>query len=241
MSQTRAIKVVTFDLDDTLWDISAVIVRAEYKLRRWLADRYPHLAGAFDRNVLADLRTQIVQRDPTIAHRLSDLRMAVLTRALERRAYAAADATVVAREAFAVFLDARHEVAYFDDAHAVLESLRARYRLGALSNGNADIVRLGLDRYFSFAFSAASVGASKPEPAMFQAALAHTHAAPREMVHVGDHHEHDIDGARRLGIHTIWVNIKGGAYPGAEPASAEVNRLRDLPDAIAGIENRLDA
>ena len=53
-------------------------------------------------------------------------------------------------------------------------ALARRHRLGALTNGNADIARLGLDRFFRFAFSAADVGAAKPAPEMFRAALLHT-------------------------------------------------------------------
>ncbi len=59
----------------------------------------------------------------------------------------------LAAEAFQLFLAERHKVSFFDDALDVLERLALRHTLGALTNGNADIARLGLDRFFRFAFS----------------------------------------------------------------------------------------
>ena len=53
----------------------------------------------------------------------------------------------------------------------MLELLAQRYTLGALTNGNADIYKTDAAQYFDFAFSAEDMGASKPHPAMFQAAL----------------------------------------------------------------------
>ncbi len=68
----------------------------------------------------------------------------------------------LAAEAFQLFYAERHKVSFFDDALDVLERFSQRHTLGALTNGNADIARLGLDRFFRFAFSAADVGAPNP-------------------------------------------------------------------------------
>ena len=105
-----------------------------------------------------------------------------------------------------------------------------------MTNGNADIARLGLDRFFRFAFSAADVGAAKPAPEMFRAALLHTCVMEHQMLHVGDNPIDDIRGAADLGIPTIWVNFEA-RNPEAPPATRVVHRLKDIPTAIDEIES----
>ena len=78
-----------------------------------------------------------------------------------------------------------------------LEVLSKRYTLAALSNGNADIRRLGLERIFAFHLNAEGVGAPKPQPAMFEAAL-RSGAWPGQAVHIGDNAVDDV-GCRGLG------------------------------------------
>jgi putative hydrolase of the HAD superfamily len=58
------------------------------------------------------------------------------------------------------------------------------------------------------------------------------------MVHVGDHHEHDVAGAARVGIHTVWVNYRGAPYPGEERPSEEIRSIAELPAALARIAGR---
>ena len=59
---------------------------------------------------------------------------------------AAGYAESACEEALEVFLAARNRVEFFDDVRPALERLRARYRLFALSNGNADLERCGIVR-----------------------------------------------------------------------------------------------
>ena len=125
---------------------------------------------------------------------------------------------------------------FFEGALEVLEQLARSYQLGALTNGNADVARIGLDRYFAFAFSAADVGASKPAPDLFTHALTHAGASPANAIHVGDHPVDDVHGAGLVGMHTIWVNHTSARLAAEQtPPTAEVERLRDLPEAIAKI------
>jgi len=85
-------------------------------------------------------------------------------------------------EAIEVFLHARNQIELFEGAMDELRKLAGTFTLGALSNGNADIQRVGLHEVMSFHFSAEQVGAPKPADNLFRAALAHTGADPHEMV-----------------------------------------------------------
>jgi len=142
----------------------------------------------------------------------------------------------LAEEALDVFLHERHKVKYFDGAMDALAELSKRYPLAALTNGNANVSRLGLERYFRFGISAADVGASKPHPAMFEAALARVGSTSACAVHVGDHPIDDIRGASAVGYRTVWVNLKGAVLPDDIETTREVNRLAELPAAIADLD-----
>lgn len=234
-STSGPLKVVTFDLDDTLWAIGPVIIGAERALWAWLDEHCPRMTGRYDREKLMPIRAEILSTDPSIEHDISALRARTLAIALERSGFSADDARGNAEAAFEVFMRERHAVEYFEHVTAVLEALHHEFRLGVISNGNADILRLEIGSWFDFAISAAGVGIAKPAPDMFESALSAAQCEPREMVHVGDHHEHDIAGAQQLGIHTVWFNQNGRRFPGPRPASAEISAMNQLPDALTAI------
>ena len=237
------IRLVTFDLDNTLWSVDDVIRRAESKMNEWLGEHARHY-GQVTREDAAAIRRRIVEEDPTIVHDISELRERVLRAALQQCGYSPEEAAEHAAGAFAEFLEWRHRVTLFPHALDVLGVLRQRYTLAALTNGNADYRRLGLDRFFAFGYCAADVRASKPDTAMFERALAHAQVASAEAVHVGDHLEHDIRAAREAGMATIWVNLSAsaGAVPvnsgdedGSVEADATITSLADLPAAVAAL------
>ncbi len=235
------IRLITFDLDDTLWNGAKVIAGAQQRLQAWLEEAAPPAARLHrDRANVAPIYQALLKDQPQLAHDLSALRQAVLRRLLRRAGYGEVVAARLAARGFAVFLKARHEVEFFADALAVLDALSRRHRLGALTNGNADPNRLGLDRYFSFSFSAADVGAMKPAPDLFRRALDHCGVRPSEAVHVGDHPINDIAAAADLGMRTVWLNgpqQQPRPQDGAgKAATVQVQRLSEIPEAIAMME-----
>lgn len=227
------IRLVTFDLDDTLWSLDGVIERAIAAMNRWLAVRAPAYASV-SQDEAAALHRAAVQADPSLAHDLSALRLAVLRSTLEHAGEPSGRAAALAEGAFAEFLDWRHRVTLFPDALAVLGKLRDRYTLAALTNGNADYQRLGLGSYFAFGYSAADVGARKPHPAMFRQALARAGVSAAEAVHVGDHPVDDVQGARDAGMGTVRVDLGSGGE--SADTGATVTSLAALPGALAAMD-----
>jgi len=230
------IRVIGFDLDDTLWAVKPIIIRAEQKLAGFLQEAAPE--HAIDVEVMRALRDRIVANDPTLAHRLTELRRRVIEAALAAQGADEEIARRISFEAIEVFLAARNDIEFFDGVIEGLATLSRDYVLGALSNGNADIRRLGLDRYFSFAFSAEEVGAPKPEPHLFEAAMKHIGITPAQMVYVGDDPVLDVDAANRLGLTTVWMVNPGKAGTGETEPDATITNLRELPDVIAGLRAR---
>lgn len=228
--------LITFDLDNTLWDVDSVIVAAEQSMRAWLRQHVPEVVALYNSTGLADIRAQVLVNQPELKHNLSALRVRITQQAIEACGYESANAERLSREAFDVFMDGRHQVSYFDDALSTLATLSGRYTLAALSNGNANINRLGLDRFFSFAYSAADVGNGKPHPDMFLAALERAGSRPDGAVHIGDHLDDDIAGAQNVGMHTIWIDHSRKGLPeGAIRPTRIVNVLKEIPAAIASI------
>ncbi|HES77147.1 MAG TPA: HAD family hydrolase [bacterium] len=225
MTGLRDIRVISFDLDDTLWAIDPVITRANRVLFAWLAARYPRITAGHTPQSLHEVCLAFMHARPQAKHDLSALRIAFLR-------HLGQDAEYVddfAEEAFEVFFAARNTVELFPEVEAALARLARHYRLVALSNGNACIERIGLTRYFSASVNSAKAGAAKPDPAMFHAALAILGESAQSMLHVGDHPEHDVLGAQRAGARAVWLNRHAADWPShLVPPCAQVNDLQAL-------------
>jgi putative hydrolase of the HAD superfamily len=229
------IKVVTFDLDNTLWDVEPALLRAEQAQREWLLEHRPGAIENYSHAALWEFKKSVWKRHPQLAHQISKLRIQLLYELQLAAGYDDDQASRGAETAFNVFLQQRHAVVLYEEALTVLETLADDYTLGALTNGNADIYKTDAAEYFDFAFLAEDIGVSKPAPDMFHAALDKAGALPAEIVHVGDNPEHDIAGAQDVGMHTVWMNPRAVAWPGGERADQEIDNLSQLPRAIANI------
>lgn len=222
---TATIRLVSFDLDDTLWDARPVLLRAEQALQDWLRQQHPALADRLSTAALLDLRRQVIAAEPELAHDLSHVRR----RALQLAAEGAGLPASVGDAAFAEFLRWRSRITPFADAEATLARLARRYTLVSLTNGNADLAAIGLDRHFALSLSPAEAGSAKPDPGMFLHACRELDIAPDQAVHVGDDADTDIGGATAAGLRSIWYNPAGKPWPGGPPATAEVRSLAELP------------
>lgn len=200
------IKLVTFDLDNTLWEIDPVIARANQAIRDWMARQHPRALIHLDAQPFKSLRQQVVDAHPDIAHKPTFLRKQMLYQVFRASALDHAAALHAAGQAFDVFFQHRNEVILLQDAEALLQQLSRRHVLVALSNGNADLQRIGISQYFQAHFNADQMARPKPFPDMFEAALAQAGVQPHEAVHVGDHPDEDVAAAEALGFHTIWFN-----------------------------------
>ncbi|MDX5371307.1 MAG: HAD family hydrolase [Pseudomonadaceae bacterium] len=223
-----SIRLVTFDLDDTLWDVAPVMHGAEATLRDWLAAEAPRL-GPVPIEHLWAIRARLLSSEPMLKHRLSELRRRILLHALEDAGYPGGEARELAEQGFQVFLAARHRVEFFPDVHRTLEHLAERYILGVITNGNAEVSRLGIADYFRFALSAEELGIGKPDPQPFHTALQRAGVAAGQAVHIGDHPGDDIAGAQAAGLRAIWFNPQGKAWSGAAEPDAQVRSLAELP------------
>ena len=225
-------KLLSFDLDDTLWSMKPLLLHAEQKLTQWLCTHYPAVHARWTPKMLLVLRQEVLEKQPELRHQISKLRMRVTEEAMRRSGMPSALAKKASQLAFEVFLEARHEVKLFDKVEESLFELSREFRLAAITNGNADIFRLALGNIFSFAVRAEELGTSKPDPILFLTVQRQAGVAAHEMIHVGDHAEQDVAAAKRLGITAVWANLYGNEWPAPDSPDAEITHFGDLPTVI---------
>lgn len=226
----RQVRVVSFDLDDTLWPVAPVIMRAEQAMRRFLVERYPRVTDQFDLDAMRAVRVRAALEHPEMRHDFTFLRLA----ALRFHAAAAGYPEAMAEEAFAVFFAARNQVELYEDVRPALARLGERFDLYTVSNGNADLATVGIVDFFRDCITARDAGALKPDRRIYARLIAVAGVAPEQILHVGDDPEADVAGARDAGIQAAWINRAGSAWPreGAIPGVA----VRNLEDLVRALE-----
>lgn len=120
----------------------------------------------------------------------------------------------------------------FDDVRPALDELAGRgITLGVVSNFEpwlADILALQeVDHLFATVAISGVLGVAKPDPRIFEAALAGAGADPSATVHVGDQPANDVAAARAVGITPVLID-RFARHP--EPDDA--HRVEDLAGLV---------
>jgi len=221
-----ALRLVLFDLDDTLCDYAGA--RAS-RLRRAFSGgddptAHDHLALDLDRLVEAS----IAMHPHGVDH---------FPRLLA--AFGVGDPAVAERAARWYRANRFLGLELFPEALPAIEAVRSSLpgspAIGVVTNGPADVQRekvtlLGIDRAADFVIISGEFGAEKPAPAIFDEALRLGGAAASEAIMVGDSLDHDIAGAQAVGMASVWVNRTGGAPRQSGPRpDVVIRRLEELP------------
>jgi 2-haloalkanoic acid dehalogenase type II len=223
------VRAICFDLDNTLWDVWPVIMRAEQKMYDFLAQRYPRVVANVTIEMMRSAREQTAAAYPQMRHDFTFLRKQTLRDHAREFGYAEA----MAEEAFDAFIQARNEVDLYADVLPALEQLRTRYRLFTASNGNADLGQIGIAHFFERTIAARQVGALKPDPAIFHKVIEGTDLQAHEVVYVGDDPLLDVVGARGAGMQAIWIDRQASEWPPEiEPAAHTVRSLAELTQLL---------
>jgi FMN hydrolase / 5-amino-6-(5-phospho-D-ribitylamino)uracil phosphatase len=142
----------------------------------------------------------------------------------------------LAEPAFDVFFAERNRVTLYEDALLALEFLAQRFPVVALSNGNADVKRIGLGKYFSASISAQEFGIGKPDARIFHAAAGAVDVSVQSILHVGDDATLDVLGALNAGMQAAWLNRPGERWPHDLEPHITVANLTELCDHLDLIE-----
>ena len=206
MSPTRnkphRVQAITLDLDNTLWDIFPVVEKAEVETYRWIQNNFPRVAELCTLEDLRNLRDEIYFTRTDIQHDLTEIRRVAYARVLEQAGYTDNGKS---QELAEFFVWHRNQVELYPDVPDALEQLSAKFPIVALTDGNADLEVIGINKYFLDNLSAAKVGATKPDSKGFLMACELTGTKPKHTLHVGDHPNYDVFGAQNAGLQAMWI------------------------------------
>jgi putative hydrolase of the HAD superfamily len=134
--------------------------------------------------------------------------------ALRRRCAAILSAELGREVAVEEMMAAIRFRAYRDAAPALAELRVLGVRLVCVSNWDYSLpdvlARVGLADELDGVVTSAAVGARKPDPRLFEAALEVAGCAADEALHVGDTPTEDVQGARAAGIRALLIDRDGG-------------------------------
>jgi putative hydrolase of the HAD superfamily len=140
-----------------------------------------------------------------------------------------------------------HHFALYDDVLPAFRALRGKgLQIGLISNTHRSLAafqsHFELEELVSAAVSSREHGYNKPHPSIFRTALRLLAVAPHEAVMVGDSFGHDVEGARAIGMHAVWLRrgprdagavTDGRGDASAVPAVPVIASLTELPSLLA--------
>jgi putative hydrolase of the HAD superfamily len=99
---------------------------------------------------------------------------------------------------------------YPDVPLALMNWRRLGVELGVLSNFDSRLFSvlqsLGIKHYFNSITISSQAFAAKPDPKIFKTALQKHNCTPDAAWHIGDSIQDDYQGAKAVGIRSIWIN-----------------------------------
>ena len=219
------ILALTLDLDDTLWPVLPALECADRELDAYLRTHHPDVATRWPIPAMRQLRAQVAAERLDLAHDFTTQRHLTMQRAFAACGLAEAPIETL----WEVYYAARNRVELFADALPALERITARWPVASLTNGNADLERIGIRAHFHCHVCARDTGVGKPDARIFQAAVEQLGVAPENILHVGDDPDLDVCGARDAGLRTAWINREHRPWPAELGAPPDL----DLPDMAA--------
>ncbi len=225
------IKLLSFDLDDTLWHTAPTIANAERAFYEHLQSNAPALVAKFDPDALREHRWQYLRANPGLEHYVSKWRIDSLNQALIESGYGEQSGQLAAA-AYDAFYQARQQVYFFEHCADILKELSKDYILISLTNGNADITRLPISKYFHSCYRAEELGAAKPAAPLFLKALTQANCHAHESIHIGDNTHDDVAGAKAVGMHAIQARLAENAPEPHPLADQHFDDWRELPKLI---------
>lgn len=217
------IHALTLDLDDTLWPVMPALQRADEAVDAWLRKHHPDVASRWPIAAMRKLRMEVAAQREDLAHDFTTQRQLTLQQAFD--ACGVSEAPIDAL--WEIYFAARNSVTLYPDSLGALQRIAAHTPLASLTNGNADLQRIGIHRHFVHHISARDSGVAKPDARIFLAAAQRLGVAPEHILHVGDDPAMDMVGARDAGMRTAWVNRQGLRWPEAMGRPPDLD-LRDM-------------
>ncbi|MCF6459255.1 HAD-IA family hydrolase [Pseudoalteromonas sp. MMG024] len=196
-----AVKVISFDLDDTLYDNRPIIKNAIKTQQDYLAaiPEWAAQSGDFWRTC----RNGYALENPEIINDVTLWRQKALLWGLET--LKVENAAFHATQAYNAFAKARSNIEVATEVIDLLAALRKKYKVIAITNGNVDVSQFNLKDSFDLVLQAGPHGKAKPANDMFNLACQQLGVSQNEILHVGDSLDSDVQGANNAGCYSVWL------------------------------------
>jgi len=230
MKEITGIKAISFDGDGTLWDFEKVMRHSLRYVLKELEKVDPKAATMLDIEKMITIRNRLAEKLKGKETNLEEIRLKAFRQTL-RDIGRPNDA--LASHLNNVYLKHRFEdIELFKDVLPTLETLREKFNLGLLSNGNSYPERCGLEGIFQFIVFSQEYGVEKPDPKIFQITLNKVGCSKQELLHVGDSLETDIIGAIKAGINCVWLNRRSLKNNLGVKVDCEISSLLELLEIL---------
>ena len=228
MNGVVEIRAITLDLDNTLWNVFPAIERAEANSHELLKQTYPKVTERYSIEDVRNLREDLFDNMPHIRHDFTELRRQVYIHMMQACDYNLEGVDNLMGQ----FLYDRNQLTLYPDSLPALKSLYSKYPLVSLSDGNSDLEQVGIRDYFVGCVYAADIGFLKPHQAGFLRACEIANSQPGETLHIGDHPESDIDGAKNAGLRTMWMRRNCEKWEKDYEPDFTVTSMADVVDIL---------
>ena len=227
----KPIQAMSFDLDDTLYDNRPVIRRMTRGVNEWFHRHHP-LSATRSESWWFELKMSLAEQDNWLYSDLTLWRHRTTEQGLISLGYSSQQATLAADELLEMALALRSDFSVPNITHQVMTQLAAKMPLVAITNGNVDLERIGLNGYFCLVLKGGRDGHAKPHSDLFAKAQQYLAIEAQHILHVGDHLNTDVAGAKRNGFQACWYNDQGALLSQARHArllpDIEIKRLESL-------------
>lgn len=225
-------KAVVFDVDDTLYDLSAPFKEA-------FAEVFPgekiDVEGAF----LASRRYSDSVYGKSLSGEISMEEMYIYRFENAFRDYGIIIDAQKALEFQAVYEQRQQKIRMTEQMTGLLEKLKEKVVLGIITNGPAQhqwdkVNALGVEKWIpkEHIFISGELGVAKPDREIFDVAAKRLGAAGKELCYVGDSYENDMTGAEAAGWETVWFNHRGHKMTGMVKPDHTVKSEGELAEIL---------
>ena len=198
------IKLVSFDLDNTLYDNQPVIDLAEYKSKKYLQEEFKKQSQPFDYQKLIRIKKELVNfeqqgssREKFQYENLSKLRKDALFEFCNQLN----NYSEIIEKAFEIFINYRNKVDIDSLVVDLLEKISENYLMVSVTNGNCDVTKLEVGNLFSKNYSPVGGYRAKPHPQMLKQIFDDFTLKPQQVLHIGDRNDSDGLAAQKAGCY----------------------------------------
>jgi len=216
---------IFFDLDHTLWDFDK---NSELAFERIFKEKFPEISTNKFVQVYAPINQacwKLYQVDQ-ISH--EELRYKRLKDSFDALDYQISDENInqIAID-YIEFLPLNN--ALFDGALELLDYLKSNYKLHIITNGFAEVQykklhNSGISNYFISVTNSEMAGVKKPNPKIFEHAIAQAKTTKDKSIMIGDCIDADVKGALSFGMDAIFFNAQNALAP------TEIKQVKKLLD-----------